>query len=87
MIVFQVVAYDVTNPMGDNILATITDPLTQGIVDAAAAAAVSYLPDSAGEVVDLSAYSGVRVVRTEQVATITADYPNANGRAADGDDG
>lgn len=85
MIVFQIVAYDVTNPMGDNIMATLTDPLTQDMVDAAAAAAVSYLPQSAGEITDLSAYSGVRVVRTENVSQITADYPN--GGAADGDAG
>lgn len=85
MIVFQIVAYDVTNAMGDNVMATLTDPLTQDIVDAAAAAAVSYLPQSAGAITDLSAYSGVRVVRTEQVATTTADYPNEG--VADGDDG
>lgn len=75
MIIYRVVAYDNANSMGDNIMAEIIDPLTQDIVDAAAAAAFAYLPLSSGQVTDLSAYSGVRVVRSEQVDTVTADYP------------
>lgn len=75
MIIYRVVAYDNANSMGDNVVAEIIDPLTQSIVDAAAEAAFAYLPLSAGQPTDISAYSGVRVVRTEQVDTVTADYP------------
>lgn len=75
MIVYRVVAYDNANSMGDNIMAEITDPLDQSIIDAAAEAAFAYLPQSARKPVDISAYSGVRVVRTEEVSVETADYP------------
>jgi hypothetical protein len=75
MIQHRIVAYLTTDSMGDATLATISDPLDQSIVDAAAQAAVAYLPTTAGQPMDLSGYSGVRVVRTEQVDTVTADYP------------
>lgn len=85
MIQHQIVAYLTTDSMGDATLATINDPLHPSIVDAAAQAALAYLATTAGQPMDLSAYTGVRVVRTEAVATITADYPN--GTVADGDAG
>lgn len=75
MIQHRIVAYLTTDSMGDATLATITDPLDQSIIDAAAQAAVAYLPTTAGQPMDLSGYSGVRVVRTEVVDTVTADYP------------